>query len=335
MSEQPDPSRADMKKGAPLATAEAGVVHETRNERKTRALVAGRDLGILARLPLMFAIAWSTPESRWPSFARRLSGKNPGLARRIEKSELGASLDPEAVATELEANRIEHSFQYFREYRPKGWRIPHTIEGIENLAEARAAGRGVILWMAHFVFHGLAAKKLIAEQGFRVHHLSRPEHGYSKTRFGIRVLNPLRVRVEDRYLASRVLIVPDAKDTLKERIRSLLHAGEIISITAGAWEGRNIAHVPFMGGYYPLAIGAPALAHKEGAALIPVFCYRSGNNGRLKLIVDKPLGITHEMDRREAVDRAMLEFMGRHAAPVRTAPGEWRGWNYLEPSPPA
>ena len=250
---------------------------------------------------------------------------------RIARSGLGRHLDPAAVAAELESNRIEHSFQYFREYRPGGWRIPHAVEGLEHLAEARASGGGVVLWMAHFVFHGLAAKKLLGEAGFRVHHVSRPEHGFSKTAFGIRVLNPLRVRVEDRYLASRILIGATDQRAIGERIRGLLRDGEIVSITAGAWEGRRIARVPFLGGHYPLATGAPALAHAEGATLIPVFCWRGdAPDGRLTLRVDRPIGMPAGAGRQQAIDHALAEFVDRHDAVMRAAPGEWRGWNYLD-----
>lgn len=321
---------ADPAGKAPPADAAAAIRHERREARKARARIEARDLGILTRLPLWLAVAWGLPQARWPTLARYLAGANPALPGRIRACDPGPGFDAEAIAAALEANRVEHSFQYLRDYRPGGWRFPVALEGLEHLAEARAAGRGVVLWMAHFVFHGLAAKKLLAGRGFRVHHLSRPEHGYSKTAFGIRVLNPVRRRVEDRYLASRILITGAGRETLGARLRALLAAGEIVSITAGAWEGRRVAHVPFLGGRYPLATGAPFLAHAEGAALIPVFCWRgAATDGGLTLRVGRPIPAPREADRTQAIEGALAAFMARHEAIVREAPGEWRGWNYL------
>lgn len=315
----------------PVPDDMARIVHETRAREKVRLRIAARDIGIAAKMPLWMALAWAVPQPQWSGVARLLAGDSPSLAERIKASRLDSLQEPAAIAAALEANRVEHAFQYFREYRPGGWRFPSTVEGLEYLAEARRAGRGVVLWMAHFVFQALAAKKLLAERGFRVHHLSRPEHGFSKTAFGIRVLNPLRVAAENRYLASRVLIQETAGRSTGERLRALLREGHAVSITAGAWEGRHIAHVPFLGGRYPLATGAPALAHAEGAALIPVFCWRgAARDGHLTLRIDRPIDMPADIARAEAIDRALCQFMERHEDVVRTAPSEWRGWSYLE-----
>src|SRR5258708_1212711 len=67
------------------------------------------------------------------------------------------------------------------------------------------AGRGAVLWVAHFSFNSLAAKKALHQAGFAVAHLSRPEHGFSTSRFGIAALNPIRVRTDRRFLADPII----------------------------------------------------------------------------------------------------------------------------------
>ena len=308
------------------------ILHEVREGQKSRAAFSRRDVAILAKLPLFLLISWALPQRRWPLLARLLGEARPELAVRIRAALADSAFDAEAIATRLEANRVEHSFQYLREYRPGGWRFSCVVEGFEHIAQAQADGRGVVLWMSHFVFHGLAAKKLLRRGGFPVHHVSRPEHGFSKTEFGIRFLNPIRVRVEDRYLASRVLIGQRSREELAAHLGRLLRGGEVISITAGAWEGRRIAWVPFLGGRYPLATGAPSLAHAHGAALIPVFCWRgAGEGGRLTLRIGRPIDPPAGIDRRGAIDFALREFMARHEEPVGAAAAEWRGWYYMHP----
>ena len=52
----------------------------------------------------------------------------------------------------------------------------------------------------------LVSKMALHRAGYGLVHLSRSEHGYSSTIFGMRCLNPLRSRIESRYLAERVVI---------------------------------------------------------------------------------------------------------------------------------
>lgn len=61
--------------------------------------------------------------------------------------------------------------------------------------------------MAPTVHQWLLTKRTLAEAGYAVHHLSSYIHGFSiRSRLGEALLNPIRTRVEDRYLAERVRI---------------------------------------------------------------------------------------------------------------------------------
>ena len=126
------------------------------------------------------------------------------------------------------------------------------------------AGRGAILWASHFVFGGTLIKMALAENGYALSHLSRPEHGFSKTGFGIRVLNPIRCRPEDRLLKERIVI--DREDMAKtaRQVNRVLEDNGILSITVGAWEGRSLADVPFLGHRLKIATGALNLGYKTG-----------------------------------------------------------------------
>jgi hypothetical protein len=81
-----------------------------------------------------------------------------------------------------------------------------------------------------------------------VWHLSRPEHGFSKSRFVVRFLNPIRVRAELNHLGGRILIDRSAPNNAKKSSERLLGENKIISITAGAWEGRRVAATQFLKG---------------------------------------------------------------------------------------
>ena len=236
---------------------------------------------------------------------------------------------PQGVVDELERNRLLSYLQYLRDYRIGGWRMTATIEGDEAIRKARSDGKGVILWVAHFVFNGLPLKKSLHEAGYQVSHLSRPEHGFSSTRFGVRVLNPIRSRIEDRYLKQRILIKRGAEQVALRKAHQLLKQGEIVSITAGHWEGREVANMPVGRAHLPVSTGAPGLAYVTGSVLLPVFI-RMQDDGSFAVVIGKSIDVSQCGDRVTAVRMGVEEMSEALLPHIRTAPGQWRGWKYLK-----
>ena len=133
--------------------------------------------------------------------------------------------------------------------------------------------------MAPTVFAPLIAKRALHEAGFPLHHLSHPAHGFSsRSRVG-RLLNQLRTRVEDRHLAERVLLGQgnEAQAALR-RIGALLRGNAVVSITVGR-QGTRVADAALMGGRLQVASGAPHLAMRLGAALLPTTVWRTSAGG--------------------------------------------------------
>jgi lauroyl/myristoyl acyltransferase len=179
-----------------------------------RPAVSRADITTAIRLAASVPVAWLLPESTWPSLARgaswlaaRLTGKTTAaVASRMERA-LGRPGDSlsDKLAADLRGARYEVAFQCLRHSRPGGWRPTIELHGREHLDEALRRGRGCVLWVAHFVFAPNVAKLALHDAGFKVSHLSRPDHGFSSTRFGIRYLNPVRSRYEDALLAERIV----------------------------------------------------------------------------------------------------------------------------------
>jgi lauroyl/myristoyl acyltransferase len=180
------------------------------------------------------------------------------------------------------------------------------------------------------VFNGLAPKKGLHDAGFPYVHLSRPEHGFSKTRFGIRVLNPLRRKVEDRYLASRVIIRQNSGIGAMRDLRKVLADNGIVSITAGSWEGRVIVEPEVFGCRMPLATGPIALALATGAPLLPVFVWRESRTGILKVEIDAEIPLDGSGDKPAVIAGVADAYAARLQERIRAAPEQWRGWRYLE-----
>ncbi len=324
------------------STASVDLVdREVKLHKRPRIEIA--DLRLMAFLPVYAAIAWLVRSSRWHDFIRRRfasidkKGSLSAITNGIEASGLETRLssNSEIVARELNANRIESYFQYLKDYHPNGWEARISIENEIVLERGLEAGRGVILWVGHFVFNGLPLKRALHDAGYQVFHLSRPEHGFSSSRFGISVLNPLRSHIEDRYLAKRIIIERGSEHRAMREAHRLLSAGEIVSITAGHWEGKRIAFAPVGNGSLPLSIGAPSLANATGATLLPLFLVRDrqSGQGKFRAIFGEPIKLGSKQ-RREQVVRLAVADLARQLMPfVLEYPDQWRGWKYLSARP--
>ena len=251
-------------------------------------LVSATDFLVLVGLAVLTPLAWLLPERAWRwtgGFFAPLAGRV--MARQTRESvarirelggkslgetgtgQAGGGPAPEAVQDELMATYVEDILHVLRQLGPGGWSPEIRVAGAEHIDGALAAGKGVILWISHFAFYSLAGKIALARAGYRVSHLSHPRHGFSSTRFGMAVLNPIRNRAEDRYLEARVFLgLATSRAALGELTRRLA-ANEVVSITAREASGRPL-ETRFLDGSIGFAAGAPSLAHKTGAALVPV-----------------------------------------------------------------
>jgi len=291
-------------------------------------------------LPVLWLAALTVPERRWKGLCYRLEAlkarlrfHDPSAVARVAASVLGPSrptFDARAFALESAAGRSEHHLQILRARSPGGWRPVPELEGAAHLDHALAQGRGAVLWVAHFCFNALATKKALGDAGYRVWHLSRPEHGFSKSTVGIALFNGIRVAAEIEHLAGRIIIDRDKPMAATLAAQRRLKKNEIVSITAGAWEGSRLAQVDLLGGRLELAVGAPGLARLAGAALLPVFTVRGPPDGAIRVVIEKPLSIPAEGGMDEAVQEAARQFGALLEDYVRRYPAEWRDWKSLE-----
>lgn len=311
---------------------------ETKVDRKP--LVTKEDIFFCLELPLLLIFSWVLPERAWKGacfhieqIKARLNFFSPESVQKIASSALPEKkLGSNARTFSLRhaAGRSEHHLQILRSHHPSGWNPRVILEGSEHLEGALASENGAVLWVAHFCFNALAVKKALSDAGFKVWHLSRPEHGFSKSRFGIRFLNPIRVRAELRHLAGRIIIDRANPSEAKRSAERLLRENKIISITAGAWEGRRIATMKILNGTIEVATGAPNLAERCNAALLPVFTVRDDHTGAIRVIVDPPLTIPCHQDTTTCVTLLTQEFGNRLEPHVLAHPDQWRDWKNLQ-----
>jgi lauroyl/myristoyl acyltransferase len=296
-------------------------------------LITAGDFGLAIGLPLLALTAWLTPERAWTSLARALaphagavlSRGRRDLAARVE-AVAGADRLPcpaDAVAVELAASEIERNLQVLRDHLPIRWRPDIDIIGLEHLHAAMDKGRGAILWDSHFQFAAVVTKMALMGAGVGLHHLSHPRHGFSNSRFGMVVLNPVRTRCEGRYVAERVVLSLDGPVAAMRALLKRLKNNGVVSITVRG-TGAKPCHVPFLGGHVSVATGALDLAYRADAPLLPVFTVRNGE--RYRVTIEAPLIVDRSAGRTEAAAAAAAEYARRLEPHVVAHPGQWAEW---------
>jgi lauroyl/myristoyl acyltransferase len=303
---------------------------------KRRPVIRVHDIALLGALMALAPVAWILPERLWDGFARmavrlrrRSSGrKQHGAGIQAAFGELDAA-SISRIERESRSTWVVRQLQFLRSYRPAGWRPRITMEGHEQIERALARGRGVILWNTAFRFSDLVAKMGMREAGYSITHLSMPEHGGSISKFGIRWINPISVRIEQRYLARRVVIDPAAPKRATEDIKLALEGNGIVSITAIRGASRNPAAIQLLGATFELGLGAPILAYDTGAVLLPVFTLRQPD-GSFRILVEDEIALPTQGSRIDAAQAAAKELGERLEPHIRVAPEQWTWW-YMEP----
>ena len=301
------------------------------------ALITGKDLLVMVGLSFLTPIAWLVPEARWhrltggtlmalASVGAGPQGKLRGRLERYFGDRAPAPL--EAMAAHALAYYADATLQVLRAHRPGGWTPAVELVGAEHLHAALERGRGAILWISFFQFYSLISKIAPHRAGFAVSHLSHPRHGFSSSRFGVSVLNRLYRDVEDRYLRERVRLSIESPLPAMRTLARRLEANGIVSITAREAASQPVV-VPFLSGRIPVASGAPDLAYRTGAALLPMHTVRNAD-GRFSVIVEPSVApVERGDDRRAFSESAVRAYAARLEDWVSRYPDQWRGWFHL------
>jgi lauroyl/myristoyl acyltransferase len=298
------------------------------------------DLLIAIGLASLLIPAWVLPERTWGPLWRA-AARVPLVTSRRAVKQTATSIRKalgdvdrrraEGIAQDLKACVYEMRFQDLRAWRPGGWRPKMQLEGEEHLLQALSGGKGAVLWLAPFVFNSGVTKIAIHQRGHKVSHLSSVRHGFSETRFGVRILNRIRCIPEDRYLAERIVFDRNAPGTAMRRMMRALKAGEVVSIVAASTEGSEMVKGPIFGGRLPVAVGAPRLAGSTVAPLLPAFTVRDPKLG-FRIVIEAPIALDADRPAAENCAAATAEFLRRSEAWVRQYPEQWRAWSKWRPA---
>lgn len=295
-------------------TSPAPTARDAEHRAAAAPLFGRDDLSTLALLPFGTLIAWCTPARCWRYFGSTLARLHPSRATRL-RGQIRALVGQHRLETPVDvaaeaylANLPLPKLLTLRLLASHGWLPRVRLEGREHVERALANGRGAILWTAPFLFASLVSKIAFHQSGLTVANLSRHGHGFSGSRFGARFLNPLRTRVESRYV-ERIVIGPDGsvKGPMIELRRRLAQNG-LISIMVGA-QGSQVLPAPVFDGVVNVATGVPKLMLRSGASILPVFAIRS-TSSEFVTFIDPPIRAPEGLPQ-AAVVSAVIEELGR------------------------
>jgi lauroyl/myristoyl acyltransferase len=289
------------------------------------------DLVVMLMLGIGAPLAGILPHAAIRKSSKVLSNVIPVSFRQEAKAHLMSKAfgisETEAESIQrrqLEARLISMTMLLREIVLKKGLEL--EIEGRENISNALAANRGVVIWLGDFVYSGDAIRQAFHKLGYPLSHMSRPEHGFSDSVFGVRYLNPFRLRSENRYLRRRFVFDRDKPIAVLTEMSAALKKNEAVSLLACAYEGKTLAEVPFMNGVTQFAVGAPRLAFKAKCPILPVFAVPKPDVPRFRVVIGKPLRM-HSSRRDEAVLEAATDYAARLEGHVRSFPHLWRGWS--------
>ncbi len=278
---------------------------------------------------LFCAFAATTPERYWPAVSTVLArthlklkgSKRDRIARTCEEY---LHIDPDDLEQDVIAAEYKENIETIRENFPGGWQNAARIEGVDEIESALHRGRGVVLWVSAFAHSDVVTKKALSGAGYALTHLSAIGHPFSPTRFGARILNPIRLRAENRYLARRVIVAYGRAQPALDLLRDALRGNGIVTITAiGA--GKSVCTAPLLGGTMRLATGAPRLALETGSALLPVYTVPDESQGYRVICGPDLLAGVNRGDK-GAVEKATYLYVEHLQSFVIAQPCIWKGW---------
>lgn len=281
-------------------------------------------LALCAMIALVFPRALWLWASRWCASIHMVVKKPNLTATAKTLNGQGIEVSDIELAHDLLSGYYLENIETVSEYLGYRGERNVVVKGVVNVTSALESGRGVILWHSHFCGAALIEKRAYGCGGLSVTHLRSHSHPYSSTAFGLRLLNPIKTRVENQYLENVVMLTPGNGRAALQQLTQALQNNRVVSITA-LGSGKNAIEVPFLGGGLKLARGVPWLAYATGAIVIPT-ATSILSGPKYVVEFEAPLEVDNSHSEPEFQKALVEAYADRMAPRVRSHPGSWRGW---------
>jgi hypothetical protein len=202
-------------------------------------LALGFYLGVAMLLPVL----WWAPICGWASRLRLKRHRHKGFPRYAAATQavLGDSIDAKKLFGDLHAARHRQRLLLVAHLVGNRWSPALQLEGLDGLQAALLHGWGAIIWCDQFTAQTIMGKRALHEASIEAHQISVNFHGISDTKFGLRFLNRLLIRIENRFLKSRVLFDPSETYQVTIRIGKILRENGVVLMTNTIHAGSTFA----------------------------------------------------------------------------------------------
>ncbi len=324
----------DVQSGPPDQTTRAlpsaTIDRPTNRIERKRPVIDAADLRNTIIFIVLFAIAGLLPTRWWAPACRFIAGlhltirgSQPAhLKRAITALEL--AMGTREFERQSLADTYEEIVYSFRDRLPGGWQPKLRLHGLEHLNAALEGGQGAVLWTVPVTRGELSLKRALQDAGHSSVFLRSDIHPYSGTIFGRRFLNPLRTRVEDRYMQDHVSLVDGEETQAVYELVDHLNNNAVVGV-AGIHGGKRPLQVPFLGGTLNLALGAPSLASICGAPLLSVWVVTSAED-EFDIWIKPPLQSSDD-NKGLSAETMALEYVEILRSFLAEHPTAWRGWS--------
>jgi lauroyl/myristoyl acyltransferase len=253
-----------------------------------------------------------------------LSYVTQGRSRRHVKDNMRHVLGPDASEREV-SRAAREVFRNIMRYYADLIRLPRldpyrllkqdlTIHGLENLENALAEGKGVVLVSAHYGNPELTVQAM-AGLGVHAYVLTEPLQP--------RQLSDLTHRLRSTH---GHIYRPVGMSSVKGALRHL-RGGGLVAILCDRDIQKTGQLLPLCGSPARLPVGAAMLAVRTGAQVLPAFSRRRGP-GRNEVWIEPPLRLERTGDEEHDVRALTEKILARFEEYLRQDPGQW---TVLEP----
>jgi len=224
--------------------------------------------------------------------------------------------------------RMEDLWGRWQASHKSNWQIRTEVVGLEHITGALDQGGGVVFWGTNFC-GTLFPKIALFNAGVSLTQLSTLDHGawFPLTMLGKHVAGPLHCRPENRYICERIRIPLDGNSSYLYRLGDVLRKNGCVWIAGERSRAKKLVPVEILGheGYFP--VGAPFLALRHHATLLPVTTRRLGRF-HYRVSVEAPVPLDRSMRRQEIINQAVQVYARNLARQILASPGDW-DWNHL------
>jgi len=184
-----------------------------------------------------------------------------------------------------------------------------NVHGLENLTNALAQGKGVVLVSAHYGNTELTVQALAAVDIY-AYVLTEPLQP--------RQLSDLTHRLRSTH---GHIYRPVSMSSVKGALR-YLHQGKLVVILSDRDIQKTGQLLPLCGCPARFPVGAAMLAVHTGAQVVPAFSHRQGP-GRVEVWIEPALPLQHTGDEEHDVRAITEKILARFEEYLRRDPGQW------------